>query len=117
MAPRKKRVLETAAPGVTETGASASVSVNDPAIEQSTAPVVVEYAPVDAPVVAAVESPAQTHIVVRNHGHRRFEPLTRTVLAANADTQIPAADKAGIVSNIRQINFLAGYEVIEILEQ
>lgn len=115
MPPRKKRVLEAAAPGVTKTGASASVSVNDPAIKQDPAPVPVATAPDVVPAVA--EKQEQTHIVVRNHGHRRFEPLTRTVLAANADTQIPAADKAGIVSNIRQINFLAGYEVIEILEQ
>lgn len=106
MAPRKKRVLATAAPGVTETGASASVSVNDPVIEKKGPAPLVAHAPV-----------AVTHIVVRNHGSRRFEPLTQTVLAANAETRIPAADKAGIVSNIRQINFLAGYEVIEILEQ
>lgn len=115
MAPRKKRVLETAAPGVTETGASASVSVNDPAIKQDPAPVPVATAPDVAPAVA--EKQERTHIVVRNHGSRRFEPLTRTVMAANAETRIPAADKAGIVSNIRQINILAGYEVIEILEQ
>jgi hypothetical protein len=111
MAGRKKRVLETAAPGVTETGASASVSVNDPVEPKNDN---------DIPSVIASAGDAgdagDAGITVISHGHRRFEPLTRTVMPAGIETRITSEDMAQVRSNIDQLNHLAGFKAIEILE-
>lgn len=114
MAGRKKREPVTAAPGLTETGASASVLVSGPVIQKDELQVQPEqFSGMDM----ADQDSDSTIIVLFNRGNRpRYEPVIQKVIPAGGSVRIEREHRDDVAVNVAQINHLAGSEVLSIQE-
>lgn len=115
MAGRKKRDPVTAAPGLTETGASASVLVSEPVVHPNV------DSQVDPDQVAMVDTSKpdaeSTVIVLMNRGNRpRYEPTIQKIIPAGGSVRIEIEQRDDVALNVAQINYLAGSEVLSFQE-
>lgn len=108
MAGRGKRAPVTAAPGPTETGAKAPVLVIAP-VEEFEQPVIA----VDAAALGADKSV----VIIFNHGRQVLEMSTATALQQGVATEVFTDDPEQVLHNIRQMNHLAGWDALQVVDQ
>lgn len=108
MAGKGKRVPVTAAPGPAKTGATAPVPVSAP-VEEFEQPVIA--------VDEAIPGAGKSVVVIFNHGRQALEMSTATALQQGVATEVLTNDPEQVLHNIRQMNQLAGWDALQVLDQ